>query len=196
MGFDVSILAKDLPDAKQRLRPLLGRSGATRFAERCLQRVIEAVLGWTDRERVRVVTNGPATAAASTAWGASAWLQRGVGLAAAAREALTLHPERPRLLLMADLPLLASTDLAPLAEVAAVSALVLVPDRLDRGLNALVVGPGIDFAPELGHGDGWLRNRTRAERCGLTPRTWSTPALAHDCDTVSDYEAFLAARRA
>lgn len=196
MEPDISILAKDLPEAKQRLRSRLGWAGAHAFAEQCLRHVIRCVLSSGQVNRVRVVTNGTLTAAVATEEGANVWFQRSEGLGNAAQEALQLAPERHRIILMADLPCLTPTDVQTLVTNVGAAQLTLVADRHLNGLNGLVVAPGVSFFPELGFGDGLLRNRKLAEGARLNWNEWHSPGLAFDCDNASDFEAFLAARTA
>jgi 2-phospho-L-lactate guanylyltransferase len=90
------------------------------------------------------------------------------------------------LVLAADLPLLTPRDLRQLPKwMPPNGGVVLIPDRLLTGTNAMLVQPPTDSLFQFGP-DSLARHKRRAHLNGLPAVVWSTPALRMDLDTPED----------
>jgi len=92
------------------------------------------------------------------------------------------------LVLPADLPVIDAADVRALA-LAAWSAptVVIAPDRLEQGTNALLLAPLDSIAFEFGPGS-FERHCDAARVAGITPTVLRRPGLALDLDTPADLE--------
>ncbi len=86
-----------------------------------------------------------------------------------------------------DLPLLSSADVDALLHAAERAGVALAPDRHWRGVNALAIADGREFAFEFGE-------RSLQLYIAQTPATAlvKLPGLMHDIDTAEDMEAAAA----
>ncbi|WP_248259426.1 2-phospho-L-lactate guanylyltransferase [Georgenia sp. EYE_87] len=105
-------------------------------------------------------------------------------LAAGAARVLVVH---------ADLPLLAADDVRALLEPAA--PVVIAPDRLGTGTNALVLAGSVSgFRFRFGPGSREAHER-EARRLGVVPDVVLRPGTATDLDTAADWAELPAAVR-
>ncbi|MBM3188316.1 MAG: 2-phospho-L-lactate guanylyltransferase [Planctomycetes bacterium] len=96
----------------------------------------------------------------------------------------------------ADLPELASDDLACVLEMAhSAERLVVAPDRFDEGTNALLVPSLTPFPPRLGP-HSFTRHLTQARRLGIPTQVCRREGLRLDIDTPADLALLLARRPA
>jgi 2-phospho-L-lactate guanylyltransferase len=87
--------------------------------------------------------------------------------------------------LAADLPLLAPGDVRALLRPIGLGRVVVAPDRLGTGTNALGIAPPEAIAPSFGP-DSFRRHLAAARRAGLEPVVLRTPGLALDLDRPDD----------
>lgn len=91
------------------------------------------------------------------------------------------------LVMHADLPLVRVNDLEQLLGAGADAPVVLVPDRRQRGTNALLLDRPLRMAPQFGP-DSLARHQRAAAACGLRWRTWALASLALDIDEEDDLD--------
>jgi 2-phospho-L-lactate guanylyltransferase len=121
---------------------------------------------------------------------------RGFGVNASVAAAARLLEARgvERLVVLgADLPELASADVAALLAAAERAAFVLAPDAAGTGSNALVLGPPTLVAPSFGPGSR-ERHLALARAAGIEPSVLERPGLAHDVDEPRDLARLIARR--
>ncbi|MCB9729689.1 MAG: 2-phospho-L-lactate guanylyltransferase [Deltaproteobacteria bacterium] len=93
------------------------------------------------------------------------------------------------LVLMADLPLLAASDLRAAHAAMARSDVVIAPDAEERGTSALGLRLPAAFPTHFGMWDSFERHRASAERRGLAFTVLRRQGLARDVDTPEVLEA-------
>lgn len=182
---------------KRRLAGLLGTRERALLAAAMLEDVLDALLAAPSVAAVAVVAP-PGTFPTGrgdprlrmiddpTAGGPGG-LDRAVRLAQQA----ALDGGADRLLVVpADLPLLRPGDVVALADAGLAADVVLAPDRLGDGTNALLLRPPDALGPAFGPGS-FRRHRLRAEAAGLTCTVVERPALALDLDTPADLARLL-----
>lgn len=110
--------------------------------------------------------------------------------AAAALRAASAGGAGSGLVLAADLPLLASSDLRALVAEARLAEVVIAPDRHRRGTNALLLTPPSVIAPAFGE-DSFRAHRERARRARALTRLVTSRGLATDIDDADDLRRVL-----
>lgn len=107
-----------------------------------------------------------------------------------AREAIRHELDsEPLAVLLPDLPLLTQDDVLALAAAARQAQVVVCPDHLGTGTNALALSPG-DCLPFLFEGESCRRHAERARALGLTITLLERPGLANDCDDLQTLRKF------
>lgn len=177
------VLARDPASAKTRLGPLLSQKARADLARAMLADVIAAARVVQFARRI-VVTESAAVR--QIARGLDTLDVPASGTNGAARAALRASDGARALLLVADVPLLASSDLDALLGIAA--PVVIAPDRHRRGTNALELAPPSLIAPAFGR-DSFRVHRERAARAKARTRVVRTPGLATDVDSPEDLRA-------
>jgi 2-phospho-L-lactate guanylyltransferase len=89
------------------------------------------------------------------------------------------------LVLLGDLPCLTPDEVAEFVRRGAGQAVVLAPDRFERGTNGLLVRGSLELPFAFGEGS-LERYRLLAERAGETPELYRAPGLAFDVDSFAD----------
>ena len=177
------VLARDPAGAKTRLGPFLSPSARADLATAMLADVLAATRGARFAKRI-VVTESAAVRRAAR--GFDALDVPASGTNAAARAALRASDGARALLVLADLPLLATSDLEALLDVNA--PVVIAPDRHRHGTNALELAPPSVIAPAFGR-ESFRVHRERAARAKARVRIVRTPGLATDVDSPDDLRA-------
>ena len=90
--------------------------------------------------------------------------------------------------LMADLPRLATADIADLVELARTHPMVLAPDVREQGTNALALRLSSASRTCFGHADSLQRHLHLAAARGIAVHLHRAPALALDLDLPTDLE--------
>jgi 2-phospho-L-lactate guanylyltransferase len=95
------------------------------------------------------------------------------------------------LLVMADLPYLATDDIAALIDAGRRNA-VVIAEAKDGGTNALLLRPptALDFS-FASHRPSAALHAEQAHRAGLEPAIVRRPGLARDIDTPADLAALV-----
>jgi LPPG:FO 2-phospho-L-lactate transferase len=101
-------------------------------------------------------------------------------------QALARHGARGALVVMSDLPRLSRADIEEVIVALQANALVVVPDRHDRGTNVLAVTPP-DLLPTcFGYADSKRRHLTAASRLEVAAVELKNDNLGLDIDTPAD----------
>jgi 2-phospho-L-lactate guanylyltransferase len=147
---------------------------------------------------IAVATDGDDVAEAAIAHGASvifdppkhggpsfaAILDRGLDL-------LTARGAAAAAIVMADLPRLATDDVAALLAGLDGADVVLAPDRYQLGTNALALALPAPLATCFGHGDSYARHLAAAIERGLGTATCVRAGLGFDLDWPDDLAALV-----
>lgn len=185
--------------AKSRLAHALAPSERRQLAQRLFERVRAACLACAERgviARVLVATDAPEIARSVSAHPACEALldPRPAGPFASVIDRALAHAHAcgatRALIVMADLPRVAASDLSQLAAALEHAPLVFVPDQRRRGLGALACTLPAPIAMQLGHPDSFDRHLRTARAQGVAHSVLMNPHLAVDVDTVRDLERF------
>lgn len=180
--------------AKSRLGPRLGDSARARLARRLFDHVLSSVLACGALSDVLVVTDGAEVAALASGRGALVWPDPipNSGLSAVVDAALERAAElgaQAALVLMADLPVLRSSDLDELLARCDGGSVVLAPDQRGRCTNALALPLHRGFRSAFGDPDSFSVHARRARALDLHVQRIDNPRIAHDIDIPSDLDA-------
>lgn len=177
--------------AKSRLSAVLSADQRRDLFFELARRVIVALRATPGIAQVAVVTASDDVARFAGECGAVVLRQsRDAGTAQAFAAAIAqLRPLHIGKLLMiaGDLPLISSHALEPLLAAAAHHDIVIVPDRLGVGTNALLCSPPDAIAPCFG-ADSFGRHLAAARATDLTHRVLHIDELALDIDVPADLE--------
>ena len=179
--WQVALPFRGLAEGKSRLR-LEQRNG---LALAWLQRVAEVCRSCPQVESVTVVGLTPTApllgvdylqqARSGLNGGVSGWLER-------------LRPRR-WLVILPDLPGLSPADLEDLLQGCPPGGMAVACDRHRSGSNALIYDGFACFETRFG-GNSLQAHRSLAAELGLPFACLEIPGLAHDVDTLDDWEAF------
>lgn len=193
MGTAAVLPVKRFDDAKQRLKGRFGSGSRIALASAMFADVLRALERSSQVDVVVLVAGEPAIrdlALDHRVLLVPDLVEKGQSHAARSglARAATLGYERA-LLVPGDCPLMDPAELDSLIEDAATEALevVIVPDRHERGTNALLVDPAGSFEPQFGPGS-LKRHVEQAKRKGLRHSVERAPSLAIDVDTSEDLE--------
>ena len=180
---------KGLLGAKRRLEGVLSAAGRAALSVAALSHVCATLKAAPSVESVVVMTPDAAARAQAAAWGIPVLADPRPGfndaLEQAIRDGGALHAV---LVVAADLPLLAPSDVEAMLAVARPGRLVLAPSKEGTGTNAVVVPPGMAFHPAYGAGSLFVHRRG-ARAGGHEVVEVRRPGLAFDLDTEADLRA-------
>ncbi len=176
--------------AKSRLAGVLSNSARTELARALCEHVLETVAACDDIAGALVATDCDDVEAFAMARGAAV-LRDGAerSLSAIVDRALADVATRGAtraIVLMSDLPRLAARDVAALSRALHRCPMVLAPDRVDHGTNALGLGPPEALGTCFGTGDSFRRHIERARGAGLGVEIYRSDGVACDVDTAED----------
>lgn len=192
------IPVKAFAHAKSRLEAVLDPQERQDFARALFTHVLEQVQGCRGVDGVLVLTNGDDVAALAREHRAEvlhddpSWAEHGHAAGHLGRVVdagmthLAARGVGAALVLMADLPHLTRVDIEHLAERARTHAMVIAPDRQERGTNALALSPPDRMRTCFGHADSTPRHLARAAELGLSVSIYRSPATALDIDRPLD----------
>lgn len=200
---------KDLREAKGRLATRLSPGDRAQLVLACLDRVLAALRQADSVEQVAVVSPTEAVLSRATGAGALGIDERvlgtedgqngaleaarmallggmGTGIAGTARG--TDDRRVSLLVVSADLPLLRADDLDALVALAGEDrSVVIAPDRVGEGTNALLVRPGDAIPFRFGAGSR-RQHQAEAERAGCVVRFYRGVGTALDLDEPADLD--------
>jgi 2-phospho-L-lactate/phosphoenolpyruvate guanylyltransferase len=182
---------KPLALAKSRLGGALDPVARRGLAERMLAHVLRVLVQSGAVERVAVITRDPEAAAFVSGHGAQVLAEPPLrdlnAIVDAGVEALGELGARRVLVLMGDLPWLEAADVSRLVALSEEGAVVLSPDHLELGTNALVLAPRMMWTC-FGSPDSFARHSARAVAAGLPLEIHRSESVARDVDTPRDLE--------
>jgi 2-phospho-L-lactate guanylyltransferase len=182
---------KSLAAAKTRLATALAPDERADLTLQTLRRVLAALDQPGIAARL-VISPDEAVLRAAQAAGAHGLRQAGDGLNPGLEEARAwaiAHDADALLIVLGDLPLLASEQIAALLALAdRPGTVVLAPDRHGSGTNIMLLRPPGAIPLSFGL-DSLARHRAAAQARGLAVRTYTDPATALDLDTPDDLAA-------
>ncbi len=178
---------KALARSKSRLLPDLGAGRARSLVLAMLEDTVAALCGVPELARVVVLTPDPDVADAARGAGGEAWQRPDAGLSAAvdlAAAELTPGPEDGLLVVLGDLPALATAEIRELLAALPGRGVALAPTR-DGGTSALLRRPALVI--DAGFGPDSARvHRERARAAGAALVELALPSLAIDVDRLAD----------
>jgi 2-phospho-L-lactate guanylyltransferase len=186
--------AKAFARAKSRLEGVLDAPSRAALARDMLAHVLGTLRASEEVGSIVVVTDGEDVEALALACGATCVRDRGeaplrlavdVGLDALERDA-------DALVVMADLPWLASNDVRSLVAALARADVVVAPDASGHGTNALALTSRGRMRTAFGSGDSFAEHVARANAAGLRTRIVESRGLAFDVDTPADFAELCA----
>jgi 2-phospho-L-lactate guanylyltransferase len=192
MSVAIVVVARGPRRAKTRLRAALAPAKRELLVRAMLDDVLHAATA-TGRP-VLVVTDARSTASRARAAGARALVVPARGTRDAAGRGLR-RVERDgagaALVIAADIPLVRAADLRRVIAAGRRSEVVIVPDRLRSGTNALYLRPPSRIAPRFGRRSFAAHRRA----AGTSGRALELARIGLDVDSPADLEALRRARR-
>jgi 2-phospho-L-lactate/phosphoenolpyruvate guanylyltransferase len=187
---------KALARAKSRLAGRLEPAARARLMHDTLRRTVQVLRQVAEVDAVVVITRDAEVSAWAQVWGARVMSEHDDGLNESLREAQAQFAGADAVLVVpADLGWLAVEDIRAMAALAnAVNgpAVVIAPDRHERGTNGLLLRPpsAIDFA--FGPDSARL-HAERAASKGIPPQWYRSSSISLDVDEPEDLALYEAA---
>ena len=185
---------KTLARAKSRLAGTLDPPGRARLMHDTLRRTVHALKGVESISLIAVITRDAEVSQWAQEWGASVIHEREDGLNESLRDARArFGPVDAVLVVPADLGWLDSDDIRAMAALAGSGpAVIIAPDRHERGTNALLLRPPdiIDFHFGV---DSAQAHAALAQAKGVTPQWYRSSSISLDVDEPSDLALYGAA---
>jgi 2-phospho-L-lactate guanylyltransferase len=186
---------KTLARAKSRLAGTLDPPGRAHLMHDTLRRTLQALKGVEAISDIVVITRDAEVSQWAQEWGARVVHERDDGLNESLREARALFGAADAMLVVpADLGWLDGDDIRAMAALAGHGgpAVIIAPDRHERGTNALLLQPPdiIDFRFGV---DSAQAHATLAQARGVTPLWYRSSSISLDVDEPSDLTLYGAA---
>jgi 2-phospho-L-lactate/phosphoenolpyruvate guanylyltransferase len=191
---------KNLSRAKSRLAGTLSAAARARLMHDTLRRTLQALKQTGTFAEIAVITRDDEVARWAGEWGARVVREHHDGLNESLAEARAVFADASAdadalLIVPADLGWLVSEDvqaMAALLDSSGQPAVVIAPDRHERGTNALLLRPPgiIDFA--FGP-DSAQRHAQQAQAKGVTPQWYRSSSISLDVDEPGDLALYDAA---
>lgn len=188
MGPLVAVIpVKHLARAKTRLAGTLSLDTRAGLMRDTLERAVRALQTSEAVARIIIITRDPVVAGWAEVWGVDVLRERQAGLNGALREARDALAGAGALLIVpGDIGLLAGNDVAAIIALAErPPAVVIAPDRHERGTNALLLAPpdviDVAFGP-----DSARRHAALARAAGVEPAWYRSPSIGLDVDDAED----------
>jgi 2-phospho-L-lactate/phosphoenolpyruvate guanylyltransferase len=183
---------KPLRRGKSRLSGMLSEDERAHLNEVLLERTLTTLAELKEVEQVLVVSRDPHALTIARNHGARTVREDGQpGLNTALTRATVvakIYATRGVLVLPADLPFLARSDLLALLERATnPPVIVIAPDRHGKGTNALLMSPAGQIEYDFGE-DSFARHCKRAKKAGARLEIVELPSLGLDLDLPEDLE--------
>ncbi len=192
----ILVPVKNLANAKQRLSATLTSDARQELAQAMCADVLETLAHWRRRPAVAVVTSDPFARDLSVHLGFDVIaddVNPGETGAIEMATALCRSQGDPyTLVIPADIPLIASSELDQILAAAPSSGSVLVPDAAGRGTNAALRSPADLFPLRFGN-DSFHPHQAAARATGLPCVVLELTGIALDVDRPEDLQALAAA---
>lgn len=188
MSVFAVVPVKDLSETKSRLSPSLDPEERGALTLALLENVLAALREAGGVERIGVVSPDRRALSLAEEAGATALLQESRGLNEALEEGRRWALDggaSALLVLPADLPYLSASDVRMLLDSSGDSAVVISPDRLWEGTNALLLRPPDVLPFAFGPGSFEAHLRAAGER-GIETEIRESAGVAFDLDTRED----------
>ena len=189
----IIIPAQSFDRGKTRLAPVLDASARRRFSRDCLIHVVRTARRVASARRIVVVSRAAEVLGLARRLGVRALHESGRGLNNAATDAQEFAARRgaqATLVLHADLPGLGANDIrALMAKLARHDGVVLAPDSLRDGSNALGLRPCGAIPYRFGVGS-FKQHCAQARGARMSLRIVNSPGLAMDIDTPENYSIY------
>lgn len=190
---------KQLANAKQRLRGVLGDDQRRGLFKAMVQDVLEAVTICPSIERVIVVTSDDEVTALADYYGVEVRPEPAIsGLISAVTataRALSTEGVRAMMFLPGDIPLVSAEDLEIVAESLQAESedpqMIIVPAEDLGGTNCLLVAPANAMSFGFGE-DSYRRHLGLAEKAGVASTTVRLASVGLDVDEPHDLDALVA----
>ena len=187
------IPVKQLDQAKSRLQSELSLEARTQLMHDTLRRTVHALQASNLCERISIVTLDEQVMGWARGWGVSVISEHRTGLNEALTEARGACDSAESVLVMhGDVAWLTVEDVQAMTALAdGERAVVIAPDRHDKGTNALLLKPPclIDFA----YGEGSAqRHAHRARAVGVEPLWYRSASISLDVDVAADLKLYEA----
>ena len=189
----VIIPVKRLDDAKSRLSSLLTDNERKCFCLKMLEDVLGTVKSTKCPHETVVVSKDPMVSKIAKNFDAAYFKERKTGLNKTVSEAIDWCVERGAasvLVLPADIPLVAPTDLNRIFTFGEKASMVISPSRNGRGTNALLLTPP-NVSPTFYGPHSFQRHIKEAKKLKISFHRYRSSRIALDIDTVKDLTYFI-----
>jgi 2-phospho-L-lactate guanylyltransferase len=189
------IPVKQLDQAKSRLQRELSLEARAQLMHDTLRRTVHALQSSNLCERISIVTLDERVKSWAREWGVSVISEHRNGLNEALSEARgECDRAKSVLVVHGDVAWLEAEDVRAMAALAEVGehAVVIAPDRHDKGTNAMLLKPPclIDFA----YGEGSAhRHAQLAREAGVEPIWYRSTSVSLDIDVAADLKLYESA---
>lgn len=186
---------KPFTAAKSRLAAALTDAVRARLAQELLGHTLRVLAGVPRLSGVAVVSRDPAVGAVARDHGALLLPEVAGGLneiVDQGLDALRAVGARTAVVVLSDLPELATEDIESLLELGEHYPLVVAPDTKDEGTNALLVTPPDRIRTCFGRWGSFRAHLGRADALHIEAAVLRRPALAFDLDTPNDLQRLAA----
>ena len=191
----ILVPVKNLAGAKQRLSSILSPEQRLALAQAMCEDVLQTLARWQSRPSVAVVTSDSFARDLAARFNFDVVADDNSGETSAIETATAVCSARgasSTLVVPADIPLIESSELQKIADIAPPGGAVLVPDAAGRGTNAAWRSPGDLFPLRFGN-DSFLPHLSAAKATGLPCVVLELPGIARDVDRPEDLRELAAA---
>jgi len=190
----ILVPVKDLAQAKQRLAAALDQPARTALAQAMLHDVLATLAEWKGRPAVAIVTSDPFAVELARQYDFEIIPDpANPGETGAIEMATRLCVQRgidSTLVIPADIPLIAASELEAILENAPPEGSVLVPAADGRGTNAAFRRPANLFSLRFGN-DSFKPHHAAAQATGKPCVVLQLPGIAVDVDNPSDLQQLI-----
>jgi len=193
MAVFVIIPVKRLDNAKSRLSPLLTSDERKQFCLKMLEDVLRTVKSTKRINQTVVVSNDPEVFNVAKNFEVVYLRERKTGLNEAVSQAIGWCIERGAtsiLVLPADIPLVAPTDLNRMLALREKASMVISPSISGKGTNALLLTPP-KACPTFYGPRSFQRHQEEASKRRISFHKFRSQRMALDVDTVKDVTDFI-----
>jgi 2-phospho-L-lactate guanylyltransferase len=193
MNIFAIIPVKKLDNAKSRLSPLLTNDERKQFCLKMLEDILKTVKSTKRIKQTVVVSNDPEVFHVTKNFEATYLKEKEAGLNEAVFEAIDWCIDGGAtsvLVLPADIPLVMPRDLNRILALGEKASMVISPSRGGKGTNALLLTPP-NVCPTFYGSCSFQRHLEEASKRGISYRSFESPRIALDIDTVDDLKDFI-----